>query len=59
VTESPLATLTEWTNGRATRVLTYLDHSEALKEAGLEKQRFGREAGLQPRPIRAVLAREI
>jgi ketosteroid isomerase-like protein len=36
-TESPVAALTEWTNGKATRVLTYLDHAEALEDAGLEK----------------------
>jgi ketosteroid isomerase-like protein len=36
-TESPVAALTEWTNGKATRVLTYLNHAEALEDAGLEK----------------------
>jgi ketosteroid isomerase-like protein len=36
-TESPVAALTRWSNGKAIRVLTYLDHAEALKVAGLEE----------------------
>jgi ketosteroid isomerase-like protein len=33
-TESPVAAFTEWSNGKAVRVLTYLDHAEALGAAG-------------------------
>ena len=36
-TESPVAALTTWRNGRAIRVLTYLDHAEALEAAGLSE----------------------
>jgi ketosteroid isomerase-like protein len=36
-TKSPVAALTEWTDGRTTRVLTYLDHAEALEAAGLSE----------------------
>ena len=35
--ESPVAALTEWSNGRAIRVLTYLDHAEALEAARLRE----------------------
>ena len=35
-TDSPLAVLTEWTNGKAISVLTYLDHAEGLQAAGLD-----------------------
>jgi hypothetical protein len=34
-TESPVGALTEWSNGRTIRVLTYLDQTEALEAAGL------------------------
>jgi ketosteroid isomerase-like protein len=36
-TESPVAALTEWRQGKAIRVLTYLDHKEALEAAGLKE----------------------
>ena len=36
-TESPVAALTEWRHGKAIRVLTYLDHAEALEAAGLSE----------------------
>jgi ketosteroid isomerase-like protein len=35
-TESAVAAFTEWSNGKAVRVLTYLDHAEAIEAAGLE-----------------------
>jgi ketosteroid isomerase-like protein len=35
--ESPVAAVTEWRNGRVIRVLTYLDHREALEAAGLSE----------------------
>ena len=34
-TESPWAGVTEWTNGKATCIRTYLDPKEALEAAGL------------------------
>ena len=34
-TESPMAALTEWRDGKAIRVSTYLDHNEALEAAGV------------------------
>jgi ketosteroid isomerase-like protein len=34
-TESPVAALTTWRDGKVIRVLTYLDHTEALEAAGL------------------------
>jgi ketosteroid isomerase-like protein len=34
--ESPLASLTDFANGRAVRIRTFLDHSEALEAAGLD-----------------------
>ena len=34
-TESPFAALTEWRDGKAIRVSSYLDHHEALEAAGL------------------------
>ena len=36
-TESPVAALTEWSDGKTIRVLTYLDHAEALEAAGLRE----------------------
>ena len=36
-TESPVAALTEWSDGKVIRVLTYLDHTEALEAAGLSE----------------------
>jgi ketosteroid isomerase-like protein len=36
-TESPVAALTRWSEGKAIQVLTYLDHAEALKAVGLEE----------------------
>jgi ketosteroid isomerase-like protein len=36
-TESPVAALTEWRDGKVIRVLTYLDHTEALEAAGLRE----------------------
>ena len=36
-TESPVAALTMWSDGKAIRVLTYLDHAEALRAVGLEE----------------------
>ena len=36
-TRSPVAALTEWSDGKAIRVLTYLDHNEALEAAGLRE----------------------
>jgi ketosteroid isomerase-like protein len=36
-TESPVAALTEWRDGKVIRVLTYLDHAEALEAAGLRE----------------------
>jgi len=37
VTESPLAALVEWKDGKLIRVLTWLDHAEALEAAGLSE----------------------
>ena len=34
--ESPVASLTEFENGRARRIRTFLDHREALESAGLD-----------------------
>jgi ketosteroid isomerase-like protein len=36
-TNSPVAALTEWKDGKTIRVSTYLDHSEALEAAGLSE----------------------
>ena len=36
-TESPMAALTEWREGKAIRVSTYLDHGEALEAVGLRE----------------------
>ena len=36
-TESPFAALTEWRDGKAIRVSSYLDHNEALEAAGLSE----------------------
>jgi ketosteroid isomerase-like protein len=35
-TRSPIAYLVDFRNGKVTRVVSYLDHQEALKEAGLQ-----------------------
>ena len=36
-TESPFGCVTEWKNGQATRVLSFLDPKEALEAAGLSE----------------------
>jgi ketosteroid isomerase-like protein len=36
-TESPFSCVVEWKEGKATRILSFLDHKEALEAAGLSE----------------------